>query len=116
MDEKKLKLAEYNKAYNQDPKNKDKLKEIAQRSKEKNKDKISERKKIAYLNMDTKNKELLSEQQKIYRTENKDELREKRRIWAKEKYTCECGKQCRNDVKNDHLKTKTHLKIMSEKK
>ena len=46
----------------------------------------------------------LLESNKKYREENKEKVNEKHRLWAKEKFHCECGAIIRRDRKNEHLK------------
>ena len=64
---------------------------------EKNKEKI----KIHY----QENKEKIKENRKKYYTDNKEKIVERQRVWAKEKFHCECGAIMRRDWKIKHLKT-----------
>ena len=41
---------------------------------------------------------------KEYYEKHKTEINEKRRLWAKEKYECDCGAVFRRDRKSEHLK------------
>ena len=58
-----------------------------------------------------KNKEQIKKKTKEYREKNKDKIKS----LEKEKIICECGKEITRGAKYNHLRSKTHLKIMKEK-
>ena len=67
----------------------------------KNKELISLKKKDYY----QENKEKIKEMRKNYYVDNKEKVVERQRLWAKEKFHCECGAIMRRDWKMKHLKT-----------
>jgi len=91
--------------------NKEKLNKINRQYRQNNKEKIKERKRIYREN----NREKERERKRIYRENNKEKIKERHLIWRnnnKEKITCECGSVISKYKKNDHLKSKKHIKFI----
>ena len=98
--------------------NKDKLYEQRKQYRLEHKDIITERKKKFYED----NKEKIKEKHKIYRLENKDKIKENNKKYKdkiseknKQKFTCECGSECRISDKQKHFRTAKHIKFLENK-
>ena len=65
------------------------------------------------------NKEMIKDKKKVYREKNKEKIAESSKAYyeanrqeiihkQKQKFTCECGSQCRVNEKSRHFKTRKH--------
>jgi len=98
--EKAQRLAEYNRAYTQNPDNKAKLLVIRLRTEAKNRVVKNERQLLKYHNLNAEEKE----KNKLYLTKYYND--------NKENFVCECGKECLSRNKKNHFNTKLHLRNM----
>lgn len=102
--EKAQRLAEYNRAYTQNPDNKAKLLVIRLRTEAKNRVVKNERQLLKYHNLNAEEKEKNKLYLAKYYNDNKEQ-------YAK-KFVCECGKESLSCNKNNHFNTKLHLRKM----
>jgi len=92
--------------------NKEYLKEMCKKNREKNIVEYTKKAKQYYL----KNRDEKLKQFKVYREnpENKKKQKEYMKEYQKIKYHCECGSICARADKSKHFKTKKHLKFIEQ--